>query len=558
MEPLIHYSDVIVVGGGAAGLYAAIAAKGVHGINKVTLLTPDELGSGGCSKKTHGINAALNPEDSWENHARDTYDGGGRINNPALVKILCQEIPNRIAQLESWGVRFAKEGNRYQTGTYGGSSFSRSIHWFDITGLEIVQELVKRLILSGCFVHEGRWVTELLIHEERCVGVLAINRLTKRVEEYRAQSVVLATGGGACVYPISSISSDKLATGLMLGYRAGAPLVDMEMVQFHPTGILIPGNIGNGSLLEEEMRAQGGVLLNSARQRYMYDYDKRGELATRDVVARSSYLEIINGRGTKSEGIIFDISKIDKKTLSSRLPKTVKRLRSFGVDLMAVNEVEISPTAHFLMGGVAIKENCETGIKGLFACGEDAGGIHGANRLGGNGVAEALVFGHYCGESAGLDALNRNQIDINYDTQNSATYYELDEKQAIDIDDQIKKIMWSGVGVVRWGLRLQTALDSLYTLRDKLKEKKKKCLITNNGIYGNGFYRGTTLLNKLELAIVITTSALVRRHSLGAHYVADGEQDGGSTYNVHVSLGGDGNPKAIAVDRDKYNTQVFE
>jgi len=547
MIPMDNFSDVLVVGGGAAGLYAAIAATEIKGIRKVTLLTPDELGTGGCSKKTHGINAALNEKDSWESHERDTLEGGGWINNPALVKIMCQRIPDRIKELESWGVRFAKSGERYDVGTYGGSSFSRSIHWYDITGLEIVNELVKRVILKGCFVHEGRWVVELLIHNGRCFGVLALNKLGKRFEEYRARSVIFATGGGACVYPISSISSDKIATGLVLGFRAEAPMVDMEMVQFHPTGLLLPGSQGNGSLLEEEMRAKGGILLNSLCHRYMYDYDDRGELATRDIVARSSYLEIIKGRGTKNKGVIFDISRIDKNILSTRLPKTVKRLRSWGIDLMAVNEIEISPTAHFLMGGLVIDERCETGIKGLFACGEDAGGIHGANRLGGNGVAEALVFGHLCGVSAANAALGSDANPPASLLPKPLTFYAIDNAQMVEIDNKIKQIMWNGVGVVRWQAQLMDAWNKICEIRDILKPTMQELAPKEISNYGKNFWGGRILLNKLDIATIITKAAITRKHSIGAHYIADEESEGEPFYNVYVRWGTDHLPKTQIV-----------
>lgn len=527
-------SDVLVVGGGAAGLYAAISARTVPGINKVSLLTPNELGTGGCSKKTHGINAALNKNDSCEAHFIDTYKGGGRIGKQDLIKILCNNVGERIKELEDWGVRFAKDHGQYLVGTYGGSSFSRSIHWFDFTGLEIVQELVKRIILAGCFVYEGRWAIDMLYDDGRCCGIVAYNNLTNTIEIHKAKTVIFATGGGACVYPISSISRDKLATGIILGYKSNAKLIDMEMVQFHPTGVLLPNCPGNGSLLEEEMRAQGGKLLTASRHRYMYEYDPRGELATRDIVARSTYLEILKGNGTQNGGVIFDISSIDKETLKSRLPKTVKRLREWNVDLLMTDEVEISPTAHFLMGGLKIDTNCQTTIDCLFACGEDAGGIHGANRLGGNGVAEALVFGYHAGISAAKKSLEADNV--HSVSTSDIEFYSLDNNQYTQIDKDLKNIMWEKVGVVRWEDKLRIALAEITKIKQTLQPYLRTFHPEDGRLIPVQLIPGINILHKIELATIITSAAIARSNSVGAHYLFENPNFDGNQYNTNTNI----------------------
>jgi len=539
-------SDVLVVGGGAAGLYAAISARTVPGIGKVSLLTPYELGTGGCSKKTHGVNAALNKNDSWEAHFADTYDGGGRLGKQELVTILCKEIATRIKELESWGVRFEKNEDQYLVGTYGGSSFSRSVHWFDFTGLEIVQELVKRVILSGCFAYEGRWVVDIIMSHNKCCGVVAYNNLTHSIEIHEAKTTIFATGGGACVYPIASISRDKLATGMLLGYMAGANLVDMEMVQFHPTGALLPNCPGNGSLLEEEMRSQGGRLLTSSRHRYMYDYDSRGELATRDIVARSTYLEILKGNGTQNGGVIFDISSIDKQTLKNRLPKAVKRLREWNIDLLATDEVEISPTAHFLMGGIEIDTKCQTTIQGLFACGEDAGGIHGANRLGGNGVAEALVFGHLAGISAAQQSFSTDHP--NKIQTNEIGYYFLSDIEYKELDSKIKKIMWEKVVVVRWKKKLYDARNELFNIKESLKQTLRLFKYEDRCMIPLQLIPGLNLLHKLELSQIITSAAIARTNSIGAHYLFDDPHFDNHQYNTST-IASDGHPQTSIVSK---------
>ena len=524
-----YFSDVLVVGGGIAGLYAANSATQNNSKLKVTLLTGEELGSGGCSKRTHGINAAMNSGDSSELHFLDTIKGGGGINNISLAKILCSEIIGRVDELEKWGVRFHKTDGEYVVGTYGGSSNSRSIHWYDLTGLEIVQELVKKSIINNIFIKEHNLVVDLLVKDDTCFGVVSINKQTNEFEIYYSMSVILATGGGACVYPISSISFDKLAFGIIMGFNAGVPVVDMEMVQFHPTGAIVMDSPYNGSLLEEEMRAQGGMLFNSEGHRYMFDYDDNGELATRDIVARSSYLEIIDGRGTENNGVIFDISKINKEKLKERFPETIKRLRNCNIDLIAENKIEVSPTAHFLMGGMVIDEKCETNINGLFACGEDAGGIHGGNRLGGNGVAGAIVFGYKAGVSAS-ETIQKSNGSVNNDSIRKLDFYNVSSSQFQAIDKKIKKIMWKNVGLVRNGQTLNAAIEKLSRMQASL-ESEKGYIDLLNGEDISKFIRGKILQNKLSLSLLIAESAFARKNSLGAHFRSDSDGDK-AKYNI--------------------------
>ena len=531
-----NYSDVLVVGAGMAGLYAAISAKMHYSHLKVTILTASEMGSGGCSKRTHGVNAALKEDDSPEIHIKDTISGGGGINQIELVDVLCHDVVHRVKELESWGVRFDKNNEgQYDVGTYGGSTNSRSVHRYDITGLEIMHELEKRLILQGGHMKEHRWVKQLICDGGRCYGVVAFERHTKQIEYYYSKAVILATGGGACIYPISSISLDKLGTGILMGYNAGVPLIDMEMVQFHPTGVLIPGSIWNGSLFEEEMRMQGGILLNGKGQRYMFDYDNRGECATRDIVARSSYLEIMKGNGTDFNGVIFDISKIEKAYLKKRFPKTVKRLRSCNIDLMLQYRLNCSPTAHFLMGGLKINSYCETNISGLYACGEDAGGIHGGNRLGGNGVADALVFGYRAGRAAGEFAMGTTNLPDVLPASITLHFYNKTQEGCRQIDKAIKKIMWEKVGLVRTKKQLNEADDELNHMADAL-DGSIVTVDLSKETYNLNILSCIEVYYKLQLARIITQSALMRNDSVGAHYLSDGD-DSSEMYNVITRRG---------------------
>jgi aspartate oxidase len=516
------------VGAGAAGLYSAVAAS-ADGDTRVMIATAGELGAGGCSKRTHGLNAAINAEDSLESHYCDTLTGGGTLNDPKLARILCDEVVDRVREMEAWGVRFHKDKQRYLTGTYGGSTSSRSIHWYDISGLEITQHLVQRVILQKCVARENRWLLDI-VRSEGSWQLAFYNQLECRVEYCRCSAVVLATGGGACVYPISSISEDKQATGIVLAYNLGAALVDMEMVQFHPTGLLLPASKGNGSLLEEEMRAQGGILLNGAGYRYMFDYDDRGEMATRDVVARATYMEIISGRGTANGGVMLDLGNLDRAYLAARFPHTVKRCRDWGVDILEEQTIEISPTAHFLMGGIKIDENCSSSLEGLFACGEDAGGIHGANRLGGNGLADALVFGFRAGKNASRFAKNQgSRTEGRKATSWSIMLPVIGQRYQEVLDQKMKKLMWRYAGLVRDESGLGVVEEELSGIMVELLSCSTDVDIEN---IGKSRLPCATLAFKyrLLLAQMIVAAARKRTNSIGAHFRCDaGDCDPGNT-----------------------------
>lgn len=532
---MVERSDILVVGSGMAALTAASSARSHFPALKVTVLTAGNLGAGGCSNKIHGINAALAPQDNWERHVVDTLKGGGDINDPDLVAILCREIPDRIHDLERYGVAFSRstDGVGYDLGTFGGSSMPRSVHWHDMTGLLIMQTLVNQVLLKGCYVADHRWALDLLTVGQRCQGVLALNQHTGRLETHLATATILATGGGACVYPITTISADKVATGMLMSYHAGASLIDMEMVQFHPTGLVLPESPGHGEILEEEVRTWGGRLLNQRGERYMLTVDPRGELATRDIVARHSYLEIQAGRGTPNNGVILDLSSLDKARLLQRFPHMVQRLRSWGVDLCTQSEVEISPTAHYLMGGIHITPTCQTDLSGLFACGEDAGGIDGGNRLGGNGVAGTLVFGHRAGQAAGAYATRVGPASMPPPGGHPIAYYALSTAEQRQAESELKRLMWDYVGLVREAPGLMTALQQLNVLCDHLQPQLRHSQPNTLDVDPAQLVSGKILLQKLTLARLITHAALARTNSVGAHYRTDAVSES-RPYNVFV------------------------
>lgn len=503
-----------------AGLEAAYSASSYDNEVKVTLLTATSVHNGGCSYQAHGVNVVLNQCDSVKLHIQDTLKGGGYINDRVLVDVLCHEVIDRIRDLENLGLVFDKDGNNYDTGTYGGSDHGSALHISDITGLKIIKILVEQAIKNGIHIKENRVVIHLLHENNACYGVVAYNEDTAKLEIWYAKSVVLASGGGACVYPITSVNSDKLAFGIVMAFEMGLELYDMEMVQFHPTGVLLPQHKLNGILLEEEMRTSGGKLFNQHHERYMFIYDERGESATSDIVARSSYLEILAGKGTANGGVILDISNFDVAYIKARFPNTVHRLRELGVDLLTTKILEVSPTAHFLMGGIKIDENTACAYDNLWVCGEDAGGIHGANCLGGNGIADALVFGWRAGLNATENA--KNSILHTQPVEFKIPILNVDCDLYHHYDTHIKNIMWQKVGVVRNGHDLQLALNQLHQLQD---ECSQYLLYISYDEYGldaiDNLLLGRELYQKLQLALIITTAAMSRTNSLGSHYRVD-------------------------------------
>src|SRR5213594_1247429 len=349
-----------------------------------------------------GYNAVLTPPDSLEAHLLDTLNGGGWINDQELVWRLVTEAPGRVLELESrYGCLFDRNdaGHIHQK-PFAGQSHDRTVHKGDLTGIEIMNRLSEqaRARPSIRALEECRAVELLHDDDGRAAGALLLDIRTGEVVAVRARATLLAMGGGPTMYRVIACSADKAADGIALAYRAGLPLRDMEMIQFHPTGLVIPGSLMTGALLEEGLRGAGGQLRNGLGERFMARYDAaRMERSTRDLVSRASFLEVSQGRGTPNGGVWIDVSHLGAEVVERNFRGMVRRCRDFGFDL-AHGPVEVGPTAHFMMGGIVTDPECRTRLEGLFAAGEDTGGVHGANRLGGNGVAESTVFGGIAGD----------------------------------------------------------------------------------------------------------------------------------------------------------------
>ncbi|HZD42683.1 MAG TPA: FAD-binding protein, partial [Methanomicrobiales archaeon] len=379
----ISECHVLVIGSGGAGVRAAIEASRY---GDVALITKTIAGKGGCTPMAEGgYNAVLRTGDSLEMHMEDTLRGGAYLNNPDLVSILVHEAPERIADLIRWGAVFDfTEDNQIAQRPFGGQRFPRTCYAGDRTGHEIMMTLIEQLRSSQVTVLQERSVIELLTDRGAVIGAMMLDD-RGNLSAIKADATVLATGGAGQVYDISTNSGSGTGDGFALGYRAGAELIDMEEVQFHPTGAVYPYD-ARGRLITEAVRGEGGMLLNRNGERFMQRYDpERMELSTRDVVARSIAMEVLEGRGTENGGVFLDVSHLPPERVEERLPTMLEQFLAFGVDIRK-EPMEVAPTAHHFMGGMRITPECRTTVPGLFACGEVSGGIHGGNRLGGNAL----------------------------------------------------------------------------------------------------------------------------------------------------------------------------
>src|SRR5437870_5667161 len=418
-----------------------------------------------------GYNAVLTEPDSLEAHLRDTLAGGGFINDQELVWTLVTEAPRRALELEwRYGCLFdrTREGQIHQK-PFAGQSHDRTIHKGDLTGIEIMNRLTEQTLArpNVAVFEECRAVELLCDGAGRAAGALVLDLRTGRFVAIRALATLLAMGGGPTMYRVIACSADKAADGVALAYRAGLPLRDMEMVQFHPTGLVIPGSLMTGALLEEGLRGAGGHLRNGRGERFMERYDpRRMERSTRDLVARAAFLEVAEGRGTPNGAVWIDVSHLGAEVVETNFRGMVKRCRDFGRDL-ARGPVEVGPTTHFMMGGVVIDTACRTAIEELFAAGEDTGGVHGANRLGGNGVAESTVFGGIAGDVMAEAAPGRPLPRVDTAALKpvvealAAPFARAPGPALYDLQASLRDAMWDRAGLVRDGESLTAALASL-------------------------------------------------------------------------------------------------
>jgi succinate dehydrogenase flavoprotein subunit len=517
-----HERDVLVIGAGGAGLRAAIEAL-AQGAS-VGVVCKSLLGKAHTVMAEGGIAAAManvDPADDWRTHFLDTMRGGKMLNNWRMAQLHAQEAPARIHELEQWGALFDRtEDGQILQRAFGGHTFRRLCHVGDRTGLEMIRTLQDRGVHMGFDVYMECTVVQLLKDGPRTAGAIAYWREQGRFVVFKAKSVVIATGGIGKAWPITSNSWEYTGDGMALAYEAGADLLDMEFVQFHPTGMVWPPGV-QGILVTEAVRGEGGILRNKSGERFMERYDpKRMELSTRDIVSRAIYTEVREGRGTEHGGAYLDISHKPAEYVKRKLPSMYHQFKELADVDITKESMEVGPTCHYMMGGIRVDaETAQTAVPGLFAAGEAAAGLHGANRLGGNSLSDLLVFGR----RAGLAAANHAK-QVSSPAVNSAQI-ERAEKEALEpfqrkngenpyaIHRDLQTTMQSLVGIFRNRDDVQRALGEL----EKLRQRLARVSVEGSRMFNPGWHLALELKSLLTVSEAVARSALLREESRGAH-----------------------------------------
>ncbi len=528
MDYTTHRTDILILGSGGAGLFAALHATAHAGLD-VTVAVKGLLGKCGCTRMVQGgYNVALAPGDSVERHFMDTIIGGKWLPQQDMAMRLCETAVIRVQELENeLGCFFDRnpDGSLHHK-AFAGQTFDRTVHKGDLTGIEIISRLMEQVRARPLNLLEEHRALALIPARdgERLAGVLLVDMRSGEFTLVRAKAVLLATGGGPTMYRYHTPSGDKSMDGLAMALRLGLGLRDMEMVQFHPTGLLAGRETRmTGTVLEEGLRGAGGHLLNGSGERFMQGYDAAGERATRDIVSRAITAEMRAGRTTPNGGVYIAMGHLGADSVRTRFPGMVKRCADCGFDL-AGGRVEVVPTAHYLMGGVEVEPDTRTRVEGLFVAGEDAGGAHGANRLGGNGVANSTVFGGIAGdEMAAFATAQRGWPDPDTDVVGAAIDASLRPlgRARADINgirDRLLDVMWDGVGVLRDRQGIELALAQIGELRAELADSG---IGDDNRVFNLSWHDWLNLDSLLEVSAVIAAAALSRENSRGAHYRED-------------------------------------
>jgi succinate dehydrogenase / fumarate reductase flavoprotein subunit len=521
-----HEHDVLVIGAGGAGLRAAIEAL-AQGAS-VGVVCKSLLGKAHTVMAEGGIAAAManvDSADNWKTHFRDTMRGGKLLNNWRMAQLHAQEAPERVRELEQWGALFDRtEDGRILQRAFGGHTFRRLCHVGDRTGLEMIRTLQDRGVSMGFDVYMECTVVRLLKDGERCAGAMAYWREQGRFVVFKAKSVVIATGGIGKAWRVTSNSWEYTGDGMALAYEAGAELMDMEFVQFHPTGMVWPPGV-QGILVTEAVRGEGGLLFNKNNERFMERYDPvKKELSTRDVVARAIYTEVKEGRGTEHGGAFLDISHKPDDYIIKKLPSMYHQFKELAdVDITRA-PMEVGPTCHYMMGGIRVEaETAQSTVPGLFAAGEAAAGLHGANRLGGNSLSDLLVFGRRAGRAAAEHAKRVSVPKID-DAQIQGAEREAlepferrDGENPYAIHRDLQDKMQNLVGIFRTREDMQSALAEL----ERMEQRRKRAGLEGSRMFNPGWHLSLELKSMIAVAEAVTRSALAREESRGAHSRTD-------------------------------------
>ena len=546
-------SDVLVIGGGGAGLRAVIAAREAG--CSVRMVCKSLLGKAHTVMAEGGVAASLanmGEPDDWKVHFADTMKGGQFLNNPRTVEIFAKEAPERVLELEQYGAVFDRtpEGKISQR-PFGGHTYRRLNHVGDRTGLELIRTLQDKAVSTGMTVHMEVTMTKLLLDGGRVIGAFGYYRETGRFVVFKAKAVVLGTGGWGRMYKVTSNSWESTGDGLMMAYDAGAELLDMEMVQFHPTGMVWPPGV-RGLLITEGVRGEGGVLRNKNGERFMFnpDYmpdnykgqfaesdeegvrwleDKKNnrrppELLPRDVVARAIYKEVLAGRGTDHGGVNLDVSHRGADFVHRKLPSMYEQFRALGDVDITKQPMEVYPTIHYVMGG--IKADPETGgttVPGLYAAGESAAGLHGANRLGGNSLSDILVFGRRAGmaaaaysKSAAHGTVDTSQVEAEAELL-LAPFESSGNENPYTLTAELQEAMQTGAMIAKTEEGLSQCLGKIL----ELQARAKNICIQGSRMFNPGWHGARDIRFMLKTSEIIVRCALERRESRGAQWRLD-------------------------------------
>lgn len=523
MEIKTISTDVLIIGSGGAGSRAAIEVDD-SGLKAIIVSKGLSFRSGCTGMAEGGYNAVfktVDKDDSTDAHIFDTLKGGSYLNDEKLVEILVNESPKRLIDLENYGALFDRqESGKIDQRPFGGQTYRRTCYQGDRTGAELLNALKEEIIKRDIECIEEVMISSLVSDKNQVIGAIGLRLKDSTIIYFKAKAVILASGGAGQLYPVTSNTFQKNGDGYAIAYHAGADLLDMEQVQFHPTGMVAPES-KKGVLVTEAVRAEGGKLINRDGERFMSKYaPEKMELATRDVVARSIYQEIVEGRGTENGGVYLDISHLDDEYIEEKLETMVLQFENVGVDIKH-GPIEVAPTAHHFMGGLKINPDASTSLKNLFGAGEVCGGVHGANRLGGNALADTQVFGKIAGESASKIA-KTTELKSNYEMvkAEASRIESLIKKGSIkpkEFKNNIKKLMWEKVAIVRDEKTLNEALAQLQEMKKEIVNLDVK----NTKQYNDDLLTALEIINMVDICILTVKSAILRKESRGAHYRSD-------------------------------------
>ncbi|HKW87791.1 MAG TPA: FAD-binding protein [Candidatus Acidoferrales bacterium] len=517
-----HEHDVLIIGAGGAGLRAAIEALNQGA--SVGVVCKSLLGKAHTVMAEGGIAAAMgnvDAADGWRTHFRDTMRGGKFLNNWRMAQLHAQEAPARVRELEQWGALFDRtESGDIMQRAFGGHTFKRLCHVGDRTGLELIRTLQDRGVSMGIDVYMECTVTRLLKDGDRIAGAFGYFREQGRFVVFKAKSIVIATGGIGKAWKITSNSWEYTGDGMALACEAGAELMDMEFVQFHPTGMVWPPGV-QGILVTEAVRGEGGILRNKLGERFMEKYDpKRLELSTRDVVARSIYTEVREGRGSEHGGAYLNISHKPADYVKRKLPGMYHQFLELADVDITKGPMEVGPTCHYMMGGIRVEaETAQSSLSGLFAAGEAAAGLHGANRLGGNSLSDLLVFGRRAGLAAAEHAKKSAAPKIDSAQIESAAremlapFERASGEGPYEIHRELQEALQKLVGIFRNEADLKEALAGI----GKFRERAARVRVEGSRMFNPGWHLARDLVSMLTVAEAVTRSAIARKESRGAH-----------------------------------------